>query len=139
MLGSLFGKLGDTWKCCGSIVLKRKQGLSEEKVQNAPGEIVDVIPSALESYAFRLLMKRLASSTDKTFYICGDGDMTVQIKQLSSSYQEVIKHLSSRYQNHIIWTISYESYDMILTSHHLFPLNINNHFLCYRLTLTSKP
>lgn len=92
---SVFGELDDKMVCCGSIVLKRRQNLSEEKAQNCPGEVVDLIPTELESYAFRLMMKKLASETDKPFYIVGDGDMTVQNKQLKASYQPVINHLSS--------------------------------------------
>ena len=100
---SLFGRLGDKMVCCGTIVLKRRQNLSMEKAENAPGEIVDLAPTDLESYAFRLLMKKLASQTKKQFYICGDGDMTVQIHQLSTSYQAVIGHLLLlQLKNHII-------------------------------------
>ena len=44
MLGSLFGKLEDRMVCCGSIVLKRKQGLTDDQVENCPGELVDIIP-----------------------------------------------------------------------------------------------
>ena len=147
--------------CCGSIVLKRRQNLSIEKAKNAPGEIVDLAPTDLESYAFRLMMKKVASKTKKPFYICGDGDMTVEIHQLSTSYQAVIWHLLLlRFKNHIIWTISYGPYDMILkisnfsffpTSrffqlhfsttrmlNHLFTCINGYNCVCTRLILTSK-
>ena len=77
MLSSLYGLLGDKHVCCSSILLKRKQNLSEEKAENCPGEVVDLISKQMESYAFQLQMKKLASLTKKQFYICGDGDVTV--------------------------------------------------------------
>ena len=43
-LNSLYGKLGDRWVCCGSIVLKRRQGLTDEQVENCDGNLVDLVP-----------------------------------------------------------------------------------------------
>ena len=92
--------------CCGSVVLKRRQNLSEEKAQNAPGEIVDLAPTDLESYGFRLMMKRVASQTKKPFYICADGDLMVQI----TIYQAVILYTYESYDmDHILWTITNET------------------------------
>ena len=92
--------------CCGSVVLKRRQNLSEEKAQDAPGEIVDLAPTDLESFGFRLMMKRVASQTKKPFYICADGDLTVQI----ASYQAVIFSTYESYDmGHILWIISNET------------------------------
>ena len=45
LLGSLFGKLEDQMVCCGSVVLKRKQGLTDDQVENCPGTLVDLIPN----------------------------------------------------------------------------------------------
>ena len=77
MLSSMFVLLDGKYYCVSSIVLKRKQGLSDEKAENCVGEVVDLIPKQMESYAFQLQMKKLASETSKQFYICGDGDTTV--------------------------------------------------------------
>ena len=41
---SLYGKLDDRWVCCGSLVLKRRQGLTDEQVQNCDGILVDLVP-----------------------------------------------------------------------------------------------
>ena len=61
----------------GSIVLKRRQGYTDEQVATACGTIVDLIPKKLEGYALTLMLKRIRSATDKQSYICADHDMTV--------------------------------------------------------------
>ena len=61
----------------GSIVLKRKQGYTDEQVANACGTIVDLIPKKLEGYAMSLMLKRIRSATDESSYFCADHDMTV--------------------------------------------------------------
>ena len=43
-LNSLYGKLDDRWVCCGSIVLKRRQGLTDEQVEKCDGILVDLVP-----------------------------------------------------------------------------------------------
>ena len=80
LLGSLLGLLGDKWVCVGSIVLKRKQGLSDEQAAACPGTVVDLIPKKLESFAMSLMLKRLSDATDKQTYFCADHDMTVNLK-----------------------------------------------------------
>ena len=47
MLYSLFGKNGDNMVCCKSIVIKRRQGMTDEQVENAPGLIVDLFPKVI--------------------------------------------------------------------------------------------
>ena len=65
LLGSLLGLLDDKWVCVGSIVLKRKQGLSDEQAAACPGTVVDLIPKKLESYAMSLMLKRLSDANNK--------------------------------------------------------------------------
>ena len=69
-LGSIFGVLDDKYVCVGSIVLKRKQGLSDEQAAACPGTLVDLVPTKLEDYGMRLMLKRIKSETDKQFYFC---------------------------------------------------------------------
>ena len=52
MLYSLFGKLGDKNVCCKSIVIKRRQGMTDEQVENASGLIVDLYPKVV----FKLML-----------------------------------------------------------------------------------
>ena len=77
-LGTLFGKLGNEFKCVSSIVLKRKQGLSAEKAEKAGGNVVDLPPTRLEGYGLELAVKRVATATDKQFHLAADGDMKVR-------------------------------------------------------------
>ena len=76
-LGSLFGKLEDKWRCVGSVVLKRKQGLSDEQAAAAPGNVIDVAPKDMEGYACNLMLKRIRSATEKQTFFCADHDMQV--------------------------------------------------------------
>ena len=64
----------------GSIVLKRRQGYTDEQVATACGTIVDLIPKKLEGYAMALMLKRIRSATDQPSYFCADHDMTVNNK-----------------------------------------------------------
>ena len=43
-LNSLFGRLGDRMVCCGTIVLKRRQGLTDDQVEQCDGILVDLLP-----------------------------------------------------------------------------------------------
>ena len=76
-MGSLYGTLGDKQASCGTIVLKRKQGLSSTKAAACPGEVVDLPPQKLESYALSLFLKKIRCSTDKRCYLAADGDKKV--------------------------------------------------------------
>ena len=78
-LGSLFGLLDDKWVCTGSIILKRKQGVSDEQAAACPGYIVDLVPTKLEDYGMGLMLKRIKSETDQQVFFCADHDMTVII------------------------------------------------------------
>ena len=69
LLGTMFGKLDAKMVCVGSVVVKRKQGLSNEKAEKATGNVVDLPADALEGYALELLLKRLASATKKQFHL----------------------------------------------------------------------
>ena len=60
--------------------------MTDKQVENAPGLIVDLDPKHMESYGFRLMMKKIASHTSKQFSICTDGDMTVQIQPVIESF-----------------------------------------------------
>ena len=53
MLYSLFGKNGDKMVYCKSIVIKRRQGMTDEQVENAPGLIVDLFPKVV----FKLMLE----------------------------------------------------------------------------------
>ena len=59
------------------MVLKRKQGLSVEQAAAGEGTIVDLVPTKLEGFAMELMLKRIASETDKQIYFCADHDMKV--------------------------------------------------------------
>ena len=76
-LTTLFGKLEDRFVCCGSFVIKRKQGLSMDKAEQASGIVVDLPPNKLEGYGLELLLKKVASYTKKQFHLAADGDMKV--------------------------------------------------------------
>lgn len=81
-MGSLFALLDDKYVAVGSIVLKRKQGVSDEQAAAAPGTIVNLIPKKLEGYGMELMLKRMRSynTEDKQTYFCADHDMTVNKK-----------------------------------------------------------
>ena len=66
--------------CCGSLCIKRKQSLSDEKAAEAPGVVVDLIAKKMETFGMGLMLKRIASFTKKQFYLCADGDTQVNTK-----------------------------------------------------------
>ena len=76
-MGSLHALLDDKYVSVGTIILKRKQGLSDEQAAACPGTVVDLVPTKLESYGMRLMLKRIKSETDQQFYFCADHDMQV--------------------------------------------------------------
>ena len=76
---SLYGELDERKVCCGSMCIKRKQSLSEEKAAEAPGCVVDLIAKKLEMFGLGLMLKRVKSESDKKFYLCADGDTQVRI------------------------------------------------------------
>ena len=78
-MGSLHAVLDDKYVSVGTIILKRKQGLSDEQAAACPGTVVDLVPTKLESYGMRLMLKRIKSETDQQFYFCADHDMQVII------------------------------------------------------------
>ena len=92
-LGSIFGVLDDKYVCVGSIVLKRKQGLSDEQAAACPGTVVDLIPKKLESYAMGLMLKRLSEATDRQTYFCADHDMTVNLKSFCHQYLNFVTNI----------------------------------------------
>ena len=106
-MGSLFGLDGDKYVCTGSIILKRKQGLSDEQAAACPGTVVDLVPTKLESYGMKLLLKRINEATKKQVYFCADHDMEViitchqhlelvtNISNLSPISQTCHQHISS--------------------------------------------
>ena len=69
-LGSLYAEHGGRSVCVGSVLLKRKGRLSTELAKSAPGIIVDLPATQLESYALELQMKRVAKKTKRQFYLC---------------------------------------------------------------------
>ena len=69
-LGSLFAEHNGESKCVGSVLLKRKGRLSTELAKSAPGIVVDLPATQLESYALELQMKRVATKTKRQFYLC---------------------------------------------------------------------
>ena len=79
VLASMFGLLGDRYVTCGSVVLKRRQGYTEEQASQADGNVVDLIPQKMESYGCELLLKRIQSYNNegKQFLFVADGDQKV--------------------------------------------------------------
>ena len=71
--------------CCGSLVIKRKQSLSDEKAAKAPGVVVDLIAKKMETFGLGLMMKRVNSITKKKFYLCADGD--TQVNTITSTFR----------------------------------------------------
>lgn len=76
----MFGDLDGKMVCCASVVIKRKQQLSMEKAEKAPGYVVDLPPNALEGFGLELLLKQIASKTSKQFHLAADGDLKVSMK-----------------------------------------------------------
>ena len=76
---SLYGELDGKMVCCGSMCIKRKQRLSDEKAAEAPGCVVDLIPKKLEMFGLGLMLKRVKSESSKQYYLCADGDTQVRI------------------------------------------------------------
>ena len=88
-LGSLYADHDGGSVCIGTVLLKRKGRLSTELVKSAPGIIVDLPPTQLESYALELQMKRVARKTKRQFYLCavqGSLDSSLLFHILSISY-----------------------------------------------------
>ena len=121
----MFGLLDEKWVCVGSIVLKRKQGLSDEQAADCPGTVVDLIPRKLEAYAMSLMLKRLREASDKQVYFCADHDMTViivchqhlkivtNISKLSPTSQNCHQHIRTRtfcHQHQFSCTSSYKHF-----------------------------
>ena len=100
-LGSLFALLDEKWVSVGSVVLKRKQGLSDEQAAAGEGTIVDLVPTKLEGFGMKLMLKRIASATDKQVYFCADHDM--QVNKLSA----LLSAQTSRcHQHHFVTNIT---------------------------------
>ena len=82
VLASIFGLLDGRHVTCGSAVLKRRQGYTEEQASQAPGNVVDLISQRMESYGQELLLKRIQSYNpeEKQFLFVADGDQKVIFK-----------------------------------------------------------
>ena len=70
ILSSLFAEHENQSVCIGSVLVKRKQRLSDDLAKTAPGIVVDLPATELESYALELQMKRVRAYTDRKFYLC---------------------------------------------------------------------
>ena len=68
---------------CGSLVLKRRQGIPEEQASQADGNIVDLIAQKMESFGQALLLKRIRSVFDGKFLFVTDGDQKVTLKMFA--------------------------------------------------------
>ena len=90
--------------CCGSLVIKRKQSLSDEKAAKAPGVVVDLIAKKMETFGLGLMMKRVNSITKKKIYLCADGDTQVNTKKH--------KLRAIHYINRMLYDTQSESYDI---------------------------
>ena len=93
-LVTLFGLLNGRFVCCGSFVIKRKQGLSMDKAEEASGIVVDLPPKKLEGFGLELLLKKVAAYTKKQFHLAADGDMQVKTVTIFRHHHPSPKFLS---------------------------------------------
>ena len=114
-LGFLFGLLDGKYVAVGSIVLKRKQGHSDEQAAAAPGTVVDLDPKKLEGYGMKLMLKRMRSynTEDKQTYFCADHDMTVNQNATTSLCHRghfvtnrTLSPISLCHQHHVVTNIT---------------------------------
>ena len=103
MLSTLHAEHEGKTVCISSLLLKRKQRLSDELAKTAPGIVVDLPAGQLESYGLELQMKHLRNVTDRRFYLCA---------AQGSLDHYVVKTISYRlyHIDHIILIISYRPF-----------------------------
>ena len=88
VLSSLFAEHENQSVCIGSILVKRKQRLSDDLAKAAPGIVVDLPATELESYALELQMKRVRTYTDRKFYLCAvQGSMDFQTDHMTNLFR----------------------------------------------------